>query len=112
MLKNMPLFNKRSSKKEPDTVPVMAAEVNGHNGDLVDNGHPRWAGELQGANRSPTSPPRPPLVFHCQQAHGSPTGLICGFSTVRELYQKISECYDFPPDDVSMSGPLDCDHDS
>lgn len=41
------------------------------------------------------------LVFHCQQAHGSPLGLISGFSNVKELYQKIAECYDFPPEDVS-----------
>lgn len=41
------------------------------------------------------------LVFHCQQAHGSPTGLISGFSNVRELYQKIADCYDFPVEDVS-----------
>ncbi|KOC61648.1 PDZ domain-containing protein GIPC1 [Habropoda laboriosa] len=39
---------------------------------------------------------RPPLVFHCQLAHGSSTGLISGFSNVRELYQKIAECYDLP----------------
>lgn len=41
------------------------------------------------------------LVFHCQQAHGSPTGLISGFSNVKELYQKIADCYDFPVEDVS-----------
>jgi hypothetical protein len=41
-------------------------------------------------------PPRnkPKLVFHCQQAHGSPTGVISGFTNVKELYQKIAECYD------------------
>lgn len=44
---------------------------------------------------------KPKLVFHCQQAQGSPTGVISGFSNVRELYTKIAECYDFPPDDVS-----------
>lgn len=42
------------------------------------------------------------LVFHCQQAHGSPLGLISGFSNVKELYQKIAECYEFPPEDVSF----------
>lgn len=44
---------------------------------------------------------KPKLIFHCQQAQGSPTGVISGFSNVRELYMKIAECYDFPPDDVS-----------
>ncbi|RZF32048.1 hypothetical protein LSTR_LSTR005952 [Laodelphax striatellus] len=45
-------------------------------------------------------PPKQKLVFHCQQAQGSPTGLISGFSNVKELYEKISECYDFPPEDI------------
>lgn len=46
--------------------------------------------------------PPPSLVFHCQLASGSPTGLIHGFSSVKELYQKIAECYDFPVDEVSV----------
>lgn len=98
MLKNMPLFNKRSSKKESDAVPVLG-DTNGHNGDL-DGGRYGGERELLHNSSAPPAPQRQPLVFHCQQAHGSPTGLICGFSTVRELYQKISECYDFPPDDI------------
>lgn len=59
----------------------------------------------------PAPPPTPPhidatmlkpqLVFHCQLAHGSPTGLISGFGSVKELYQKIAECYDFPVDEVT-----------
>lgn len=44
---------------------------------------------------------KPQLVFHCQLAHGSPTGLISGFGSVKELYQKISECYDFSMEEVS-----------
>lgn len=43
---------------------------------------------------------RPKLVFHCQQAHGSPTGIISGFTNVKELYQKIAECYDIPSEDI------------
>lgn len=43
---------------------------------------------------------KPQLVFHCQMAHGSPTGLISGFSNVRELYHKIAEFFDFPPSEV------------
>lgn len=45
---------------------------------------------------------KPQLVFHCQLAHGSPTGLISGFASVKELYQKIAECYDFPVDEVRI----------
>lgn len=43
---------------------------------------------------------KPPLIFHCQLAHGSPTGLISGFGNVRELYQKIAECYDLLVEEI------------
>ena len=43
---------------------------------------------------------RPKLVFHCQLAHGSPTGLISGFTNVKELYNKISECYEINANEV------------
>lgn len=61
----------------------------------------------QNGQTSPVGPVRelpvhkPKLVFHCQQAQGSPTGIISGFTNIKELYQKISECYDFPGSDVS-----------
>lgn len=42
----------------------------------------------------------PKLVFHCQQAQGSPTGIISGFTNIAELYQKIAEAYDFPPTEI------------
>ncbi|XP_076462577.1 PDZ domain-containing protein GIPC1-like [Babylonia areolata] len=45
-------------------------------------------------------PPRPRLVFHCQQAQGSPTGIISGFTNVKELYQKIADCYDLPVEEI------------
>jgi len=48
----------------------------------------------------PQQPPRPRLVFHCQQAHGSPTGIISGFTNVKELYQKIADCYDIPVEEI------------
>ena len=51
-------------------------------------------------NHQPRS--RPKLVFHCQQAHGSPTGVISGFTNVKELYQKIAECYDIAPTEVGI----------
>jgi len=51
-----------------------------------------------------TDPPvsKPKLVFHCQQAHGSPTGVISEFTNVKELYKKIAECYDISPDQVNQ----------
>ena len=44
---------------------------------------------------------RPRLTFHCQLAQGSPTGIISGFTNVKELYMKIAKCYDMLPSDVS-----------
>ncbi|KAL8615997.1 PDZ domain-containing protein gipc1 [Nucella lapillus] len=48
----------------------------------------------------PPQPMRPRLVFHCQQAQGSPTGIISGFTNVKELYQKIADCYDLPVEEI------------
>ena len=42
------------------------------------------------------------LVFNCQLAHGSPTGLISGFSNVKELYQKIADCFQIPAATVRL----------
>lgn len=52
-------------------------------------------------NRTPSPPVRrPQLVFHCQLAHGSPTGFISGFTNVKQLYDKVAENYDFPVSEV------------
>jgi len=45
-------------------------------------------------------PYKPKLAFHCQQAHGSPTGIISGFTNVKELYKKIADCYDMEPTEI------------
>ena len=42
------------------------------------------------------------LYFNCQLAHGSPTGLISGFSNVKELYQKIADCFEIPASTVRL----------
>lgn len=85
----MSLFKKKAPKYTPPPVPPVVEDPVPANG--VDNNN--------GAQKSQ-------LVFHCQQAHGSPLGLISGFSNVKELYQKIAECYDFPPEDVSVVFPF------
>lgn len=79
--------------------------------DANDDGHPNGTTAGEG-NSSPggvprtqrPSSPQPPgkqkFVFQCQQAQGSPTGLITDFTNVKELYQKIAECYDFTASDI------------
>lgn len=89
----MPLFGRK--RREADT--------NGEARDSVPNG----AAKPQVPDDQP--PPsyqsaiqRPKLVFHCQLAHGSPTGIISNFTNVKELYVKIAECYDISPSEVSQ----------
>lgn len=79
----MSLFKKRAPKLPPPPPPVEEEPAHDQtNG--VDNNNGQ----------------KSQLVFHCQQAHGSPLGLISGFSNVKELYQKIAECYEFSADDI------------
>lgn len=81
----MSLFKKKAPKYTPPPVPPTPTEETHQQSNGLDNNN--------GTQKSQ-------LVFHCQQAHGSPLGLISGFSNVKELYQKIAECYDFPPEDI------------
>jgi len=53
-----------------------------------------------GHEQHQTEDGRPRLLFHCQLAQGSPTGIISGFTNVKELYKKIAECYDMVPSDI------------
>lgn len=86
--------------------PKPSSPTNGINGSIINgiNGHDQLPILQQQMIPAPIKnavpPPPPSLVFHCQLANGSPTGLITGFSSVKELYQKIAECYDFLVDEV------------
>lgn len=104
----MPLFDKKRSNGGGSTVispPPRNGTASTGNSPLGNHNHQM---DKSGYQFEPVDPiisrnstAKPKLVFHCQQAHGSPTGLISGFSNVKELYQKIAECYEFPVDDVS-----------
>ncbi|KYM96713.1 PDZ domain-containing protein GIPC1, partial [Cyphomyrmex costatus] len=126
----MPLFKARATPRSPVTEKAangvqyrnhqhhhqhQAGSDNGHDNDTNGNGTGSRSGNgappLQHElTRPPPRDPRPStLVFHCQLAHGSPTGLISDFSNVRELYQKIAERYDLPaeePSDLMVMEPL------
>ncbi|KYN16330.1 PDZ domain-containing protein GIPC1 [Trachymyrmex cornetzi] len=115
----MPLFKARATPRSPVTEKAangmqyynhqhhqhQAGSDNGHDNDANGNGTGSQSGNgappLQHEQtRLPPRDPRPStLVFHCQLAHGSPTGLISDFSNVRELYQKIAERYDLPAEE-------------
>lgn len=122
----MPLFKPRATPRSPITEKaangVQQQHRNHHQHQPGDNNHDDASSNGTGNRPSnsavrasafpPSAPPeyeqmrgsrapRPSLVFHCQLAHGSPMGLISDFSNVRELYQKIAECYDLPAEEVS-----------
>lgn len=64
-------------------------------------------GEQEGADgRDLAAPPapRPKLVFHTQLAHGSATGRVEDFSSIRELYARIAGVFEIPPSEVSARG--------
>ena len=91
----MPLFNRPRRRGDGDS------PVNGRAGS--DGGSSSGGGSPgPGHERRAESPARPKLVFHCQLAHGSPTGIISGFTNVKELYQKIADCYDLPVSEVRL----------
>ncbi|XP_058459263.1 PDZ domain-containing protein GIPC3 [Malaya genurostris] len=115
----MPLFNKKSAKisnpsppmtKDPHhpSHPQLHHHLGHHNYDnnnIYNGKNPSAAmptaphiDDLNGSHESSVS--KPQLVFNCQLAHGSPTGFITGFASVKELYQKIAECYDFSMDEI------------
>ncbi|XP_018562249.1 PDZ domain-containing protein GIPC3 [Anoplophora glabripennis] len=67
------------------------------------NGEPHYENNNV-SSKPPLSPVSPvsknSLQFYCQLAHGSPTAFVSGFSNVRELYQKIGECFDIPCSEI------------
>ena len=102
----MPLFKPKASSRSPDS--EKASSTNG----LVGNHHEGHDTSSNGTSRRENCQDQPPatgnedakqrLVFRCQLAHGSTTGQISGFGNVRELYQKIAECYDLPAKEVKI----------
>lgn len=92
----MPLWNKPRGAKdqfEPDTT-----SDKHHGGNSPGGKEPSHKNYSNHTNENEES--RPQLVFHCQLAQGSPTGIISGFTNVKELYQKIAQCYDMLPADI------------
>ncbi|XP_017880046.1 PDZ domain-containing protein GIPC3 [Ceratina calcarata] len=98
----MPLFKTRPRVPPTEEKVLNGNHQNDHNNQPNGNESNQEDTQQQNGNQEKRSSrySKPPLVFHCQLAHGSPTGLISGFSNVRELYQKIAECYDLPMEEI------------
>lgn len=112
----MPLFGRKNKKdilsaeqcSYPSQVPSYVNDsssqmANANANEKGKNGVPPHSSPQSDISSSPSTPPKPKLSFQCQQAHGSPVGIISGFTNVKELYMKIAECYDIEPSDVSCS---------
>ncbi|XP_030554826.1 PDZ domain-containing protein GIPC3 [Drosophila novamexicana] len=92
----MPLFARKSSKNSSDHSDI-SQDSKGRtslNSSMLQNNNSNHQNNNNDLDK------KPPLIFHCQLAHGSPTGLITGFASVRELYKKIAECFDISEDDI------------
>ncbi|KAH9504117.1 PDZ domain-containing protein gipc1 [Bulinus truncatus] len=102
----MPRFfnSKKGSSKNLDNKTTVEtsnhANDSPHPNDNTAGNDANSGGSKSSKPNSENIPPRPKLVFHCQQAHGSPTGIISGFTNVKELYQKIADCYDIPVSEI------------
>lgn len=102
----MPLFGKKNKDKTPAggfENQTSTPEPRPTDPTPDSNGTAKAPQKSPAQTPQPAAPPRPKLVFHCQQAHGSPTGIISGFTNVKELYQKIAECYDIESQEVSFT---------
>ncbi|XP_065214295.1 PDZ domain-containing protein GIPC3 isoform X1 [Planococcus citri] len=103
----MPLFSRKNFKREGEFVKNGSIDMGskGNDNELPIRSYnnvtlPESCNNVPIREIVMTETEKPKLIFHCQQAQGSPTGLISGFSNVKELYEKIAECYDFTADEI------------
>lgn len=103
----MPIFRKKNSKKgkngenipDPPKLTSQSSITDTTNAvqevDVMDKPKSENQQILRRENSTKSN-----FEFKCQQAQGSPTKLIAGFSSIKELYVKIAQAYNFPPDEV------------
>lgn len=93
----MPFASKKKTKDENSNLSESSFDSSKHagGGGLGDKTSTKSA-----TSNSSSGDEKPKLVFHCQLAHGSPTGLISGFTNVKELYGKIAESFQIQPTEV------------
>lgn len=92
---------KKGKSRETSTlVDGEAPPARGRGDDEVDVGAGAGAGARAGAVGAAASRGPVRLVFHTQLAHGSPTGRVEGFGSVKDLYAKIAEAFRIAPAEV------------
>lgn len=109
-LLTMPLFGKKKSEtfKSNDSTKAKNGLSHGNVIDTSGNGKSRKSTTTPSPTTNSAQPhdfsrhtsademaqTKPKLIFHCQQAHGSPTVCISGFTNVKELYASIASSFD------------------
>ncbi|XP_074605044.1 PDZ domain-containing protein GIPC-like protein kermit [Brevipalpus obovatus] len=70
--------------------------------------------QLKDSSIDPSKASMVRLSFHCQLAHGSPTKIISGFASVKDLYDRIASSFEIPVGDIlfcTLNTPkIDMDH--
>ena len=95
------MFSKWKQRTKDDGTPIDGGQNGEHHPPSTPPPIPaRQAAPTTNGHHANGNVQKPKLVFHCQLAHGSPTGFLTGFSNVRELYHKIAECYEMPVSEV------------
>jgi PDZ domain-containing protein GIPC len=94
--------NSNSKANSPEKTPKKNSNSNSPSSAATNNNRTSNA-VAENNNHINDETSKPKLIFHCQLAHGSPTGLISGFSNVKELYSKIAECYEIQQNEVSFN---------
>ncbi len=102
----MPIFSSKRKSQKKDAVSNIIPSSSPPTTTSASSSTPTPSNKSSTNNRNPTTTAnssngdiyydQQKLVFHCQLAHGSPTGLIAGFGNVKELYQKIADCFEIP----------------
>ncbi|XP_033007646.1 PDZ domain-containing protein GIPC2 isoform X1 [Lacerta agilis] len=94
---------KKGKSKETSTLVEGEAPLARGRGDEGDDDGSAVGGAGVGGGAASSSSARQGpirLVFHTQLAHGSPTGRVEGFASVRELYAKIGEAFHIAPSEI------------
>lgn len=92
----------KPNKPNPSASTVEQTNSDGSSKDVKKDGQPHGTKTQSkpGAATNVKTPPK--FIFYCQLAHGSPTCEIQGFTNVKELYGKISECFKIDTKQVIM----------
>ncbi|XP_068676155.1 PDZ domain-containing protein GIPC3-like [Montipora foliosa] len=89
-----------SSSSQPHIPSTRSQQHHGSNAVASRTSHQPAKPERLQQHQDEAPPATPKFVFYCQLAHGSPTGKVEGFTSVKELYQKIAEVFNLQTTEI------------